>query len=145
MRIVARLKRGSLFRLLFYADARRAPHASHTASSSSFSSSFSSSSVTLTLHARLHVGTTRTFAHSRTSDISRPSVRWKSNSIWRREYGRYSHPPLSVSLAPFYLSRPAQASNFLMLNSTSRCMPTLAFIGNANCGERKRDVCRGYW
>lgn len=65
--------------------------------------------VTLTLYARLHVGTTRTFAHSRASDISRPSVRWKSNSIWRRKYGGYSHPPLSPSLylpshsiAPFY-------------------------------------------
>jgi len=54
----------------------------------------------------------------------------KQFDLAEREYGgppsSSCHPPPARFPAPFYLSRPAQASDFLMLNSTWRDVPTRA-------------------
>lgn len=107
MRIVARLKRGSLFRLLFYADARRAPHASRTASSSSSSSTFSSSSSrdvnVICALACGHYTHIRTFTRIRYLATVRPLEKQFDLAA----QVRWVQPPSSFSLAlsPFSLHR----------------------------------------
>lgn len=145
MRIVARLKRGSLFRLLFYAGVRAAPHthrarlfprvpprALRAASSAAYSPCARNvtSLTSQVLHAHSHRTPIRYLA----------TVRWKSNSIWQRElaarvYGG-GHPPSRpfLSLSPDLLKR-----RISCLNSTSRCAHSRSarvLIGNANCGVR---------
>lgn len=122
MRIVARLKRGSLFRLLFYAGARRAPHASRALRllplpppppppPPALLALVTLRSLTSQVHAR---------SHSTTHPISRDRPLEKQFDLAARAAATGRHPsnpppsPPSSSPRPFLsLSRPAQASDFL--------------------------------
>lgn len=77
LRIVARLKRGSLFRLLSFMPVRRAPHAS---------CAFDVHTCNTGVHTRPPIHYTQTpssYVYTQAFDISRPSA-VKSNSIWQR-------------------------------------------------------------